>query len=753
MAENHHLERKEPAPAASERGDLAVWAALPLLLLLIFGFYWKIWSGQYTWMTGDDFTRQVLPWLQFQAGEWRAGRFPAWDPNLWLGQPLVGQAQPGALYPLNWLLFLSPLRQGWLKEFWLNGYHIAIHLMAGTFAYLLARSLRRSRVASLLCGLVYALSGWMGTTDWPQMRNGAVWAPLVLLFLLRICRGERVVHNAIFGGFFLGISWLSGHHQQPIFLCLMSGFLLIYALFSRNSPALPMLAGILGFFAVAGATGAAQILPAREYGQLALRWVGAPEPAGWDTKVPFEVHKQYSMYPDSLLGILFPHMHVHSDPFVGVTALVLALLGLMAMWRWLEVRLLTAVGLGALVYALGNMATFEGWIYALAPIVDKARSPSMAVSLFGLAAAALAACGVDVLREKAGSEWLKPLWRSALGLGVFLFGARVFSAMTQAQVPPGRQEALFTGFAALLLAALLVGRQRGAVGPLAAAVCVSALFLAEVGNDNGSYLPPVIDQERMKPLRQMSELGDIAEYLRRQPGPFRVAVDDQAAPVNFGDWYGIHQTGGYLASITANLDQQETHAPHMQRLLGVQYAVRKEPTAFHSRDVFTGRSGLKVFAAAEPVLPRSFVVHEAEELKVRRQGPARAFALREELHRKTYVPEKPPVLASCGAEDRATVTGYEPGRVRIAATLGCRGMVVLTDTFYPGWEATVDGKPAKVWEAYAMVRGVVVEAGAHRVEFVYRPWTLYAGSALSLAAGCGVGALVLVERWRRRRKR
>lgn len=744
MAENHHSDRNAP-----RAGDLPGWAAVPLLLLLIFGFYWKIWSGQYSWMTSDDITRQVLPWLQYQAGEWQAGRFPAWDPNHWMGQPLVGQAQPGAVYPLNWLLFLSPARNGWLKEFWLNLYSISIHLMAGLFAYLLARSLERSRAASLLCGLIFALAGWLGTTDWPQMRNGAVWAPLVLLFLLRICRGERVVHNAIYGGFFLGVAWLSGHHQQPIFMSLMSAALLGYALFSRRSPALPMLASIVAFFGMAGATGAAQILPAREYGQLALRWVGAPEPAGWDTKVPFEVHKQFSMSPDSLLGILFPHMHVHSDPFVGVAAFLLALLGVMALWRLPEVRVLAGVGLGTILYALGGWATFEGWIYQFLPMVDKARSPSMAVMLFGLAAAALAAFGLDVLRERSDVSWLNPLRKFALWLGLFLFGTRLFSALTAAQVGGATQEALVAGLVALLLAAVLAARQRGTIGAAAAAACLCAMFLAEVGNVNGAYLPAVINQERMKPLRQMSEVGDIAGFLRRQPGPFRVTVDDKEVPVNFGDWYGLHQTGGYLASITANMNRQETHAPHMQRLLGVEYAVRREPEGIHTQDVFTGRSGIKVFRAAVPVLPRSFVVHEAEQLLSREQAPARAYTLRDRLHQRTFLLETPPQLSACDNPDRATVTHYEPGRVEIAATLGCRGMVILTDTFYPGWEARVDGGKAKIWETYGMLRGVVAEAGAHRIEFVYRPWTLYAGAWLSLVSLLGVAGLAY---WERRRK-
>ena len=44
---------------------------------------------------------------------------------------------------------------------------------------------------------------------------------------------------------------------------------------------------------------------------------------------------------------------------------------------------------------------------------------------------------------------------------------------------------------------------------------------------------------------------------------------------------------------------------------------------------------------------------------------------------------------------------------------------------------TVDGRKAEVLNAYGLVRGVVVDAGAHSIEFRYRPWWLWAGALLA----------------------
>src|SRR5205085_1144979 len=153
------------------------------------------------------------------------GRFPLWDPHHWGGQSLIGQGQPGAAYPPNWLLFLVPLRRGFVRPHALNWYYVLIHFFAALFTYWLLRDLRRSRPAAILGGTVFAMGGYMGSIDWPQMLNGAMWAPLVLLFFLRmdrgIDRGELPFLNAALSGACLGLAFLSGHHQVPIFIGLM----------------------------------------------------------------------------------------------------------------------------------------------------------------------------------------------------------------------------------------------------------------------------------------------------------------------------------------------------------------------------------------------------------------------------------------------------------------------------------------------------------------------------------------------------
>jgi uncharacterized membrane protein YfhO len=76
--------------------------------------------------------------------------------------------------------------------------------------------------------------------------------------------------------------------------------------------------------------------------------------------------------------------------------------------------------------------------------------------------------------------------------------------------------------------------------------------------------------------------------------------------------------------------------------------------------------------------------------------------------------------------------------------------MVLTDVHYPGWKATVDGRPAHIERVDYLLRGVVVPAGRHRVEFAYEPVSWRIGWIVSLIAVLALIAVTAVALMRRR---
>jgi hypothetical protein len=95
---------------------------------------------------------------------------------------------------------------------------------------------------------------------------------------------------------------------------------------------------------------------------------------------------------------------------------------------------------------------------------------------------------------------------------------------------------------------------------------------------------------------------------------------------------------------------------------------------------------------------------------------------------------------------RATIVHEEPDRVVVDTASDRAAWLVLNDTFAPGWKATVDGHPVPILRANGLVRTVALDAGRHRVAFVYVPSTVKLGAAISLAALVAAGLLILVPR-------
>jgi uncharacterized membrane protein YfhO len=75
---------------------------------------------------------------------------------------------------------------------------------------------------------------------------------------------------------------------------------------------------------------------------------------------------------------------------------------------------------------------------------------------------------------------------------------------------------------------------------------------------------------------------------------------------------------------------------------------------------------------------------------------------------------------------------YEPNAIELLATSGRGGLLVLSETYYPGWRAWVDDQPAAIYQTDIALRGVIVPGGAHRVRMEFRPLVLPVSFGISL---------------------
>jgi hypothetical protein len=151
--------------------------------------------------------------------------------------------------------------------------------------------------------------------------------------------------------------------------------------------------------------------------------------------------------------------------------------------------------------------------------------------------------------------------------------------------------------------------------------------------------------------------------------------------------------------------------------------------------------------------PRAWLVHR---YAVRKQAEVLALLPRFNYTKMALFEEDPRCAVgepqASTAEPAPAVERYEPSRVDIRLQAAAPALLVLSDLFYPGWEAILDGRPAEILRANYVMRAVAIPAGAHEVQFLYRPASFRAGIAAS-AAGCLAVVLLISSHLGMRRRR
>jgi Bacterial membrane protein YfhO len=155
----------------------------------------------------------------------------------------------------------------------------------------------------------------------------------------------------------------------------------------------------------------------------------------------------------------------------------------------------------------------------------------------------------------------------------------------------------------------------------------------------------------------------------------------------------------------------------------------------------------------EHALPRAYAVRhyirtENEEQSLSaikaNMGALRASVVIENAS-TTYSPDAHDI-AQEGNEDTVHIMRHAPNEVELAVAVTKPSIVVLTDAYYPGWKATVDGRNVDIFRANSLFRAVEVPAGTHSVLFRYQPTSFYLGIGISLLTLCFAFLLSVTER-------
>jgi hypothetical protein len=728
-----------------------------------------------------DLVTQDYPWRVWSASRLRSGHVPLWNAHELFGSPWLANLQSSLFSPLAVPAYLLPAATAWSLTFTLQ------LVIAGVGMAVLCRRLGAAPGPALIAGMAYGGGGFVRAWNgWPQ-GDAACWIPVALLAVLALRRRPDLLRIAAVAASIAAVI-VAGHPQTATYAALLLvGFAAVILVAppadDANPPGVPSryVAGLAVGGILALGLSAVVLLPGAQWVDRLHRSTGTVLAYHFLPREVVALVSRDLHHTPNDAGVIPPE----GAAYVGMLTIGAAAMALLHRRRAV-VGFFTATAVIALMVLFAVNPAF--WVVNHLPVLK--ALPNLRAWLFvDVSLPILAALGLTAMVERAGplngqrvrawAPWIAWVAGSValLALSVLLIhetGGLGRLGRDGALHGPASSLALVA--ASVILLCPSVVRWAGARGLQVAACLLVAVDLASYGH--GSI--PMVTKATVFP--RPAVLTDLRQF---DASTYRIMSLDTSMPPNIDLPFGFDDAAGYdyltedkarfldgLGNIAVGFDADSADivGAHDRRvdLLNVRYLIATDynhstatlaahPERF--RQVLTV-GHLDVFENLR-ALPRQWLVPAGDARPVRSLTAALSAVRNPSFdpNRDVTVTGSTPTGATAtGTSDQTTgeVVSATDGEESVSATVEAPGpaLLVVSQYFYPGWQATVDGHAAPVVQADAVLQGVTVPSGTHRVVLRFSPRPYRLGRDLSVASVVVLLTLLGVagaQAWRRRR--
>ncbi|WP_435016595.1 hypothetical protein TA3x_004165 [Tundrisphaera sp. TA3] len=702
---------------------------------------------------GNDATRLFIPHHAAIAGHLaRLGRVPAWDDRGFGGRPLVGNPQAGLFYPPTWLAwrFWFPGILGWMT---------ALHLLWGGFGtYGLARISGIDRWGSVVSAGCFQASPYVLAQafegHYPHVWS-ASWMPWAFLAMSGARRGQ-ILPGLMLVPILAG-SALAGHLQEAYLLAvaLLAWWLHDLIALGRTGPGLTAVgrsaAACIGLTLLIVGVTANEWLPDLLVSPYTLR----------NAALPADQAGRYHLFPINALQLLSPFAlgrpgdYFGHDNYwealtsIGLIPLALAVTGLALAPDRRAVRGWTILVLVSIWVAAGRQLGLFTILYEALPGFGRFRVPARTLFLASLGASLLAGFGVDSLRRIAGqpdawAAWCRVTARITLILaGLVLAGtwAQAFASPADptirripdyARILPAISQVGHQWIFWLALMGLWVASRFGRSSSLlrgSLATWLGLWGLAELGAYGASLI-------LVAPPGAFLGPDPISSAIERDRGPgVNSAVMIRAVDPFYDDLragaHGYRKTNvndsfqiRHAATIYEPLYRTFTPEPwQLDRPMDSAVSDHRRAIRQHNLD----RMGVQYLIGDTLRLDPRWPIVVSGSWK----GRPFSVCRNPTAYPRTYfIPDDPPDEVpsrepSIGHKQPARSLprwmGHSPDLIDIEMVNQGRGQLIVTETWMPGWQVSVNGRPARMRRTIEGQMAVDISgSGGQKVRYEYK---------------------------------
>ena len=777
-------------------------AVIVLLGLVVCFFYKELFLGVI--ISNRDLWQYFYPLWNFTVQSMKSGHIPLWNPYLYSGHPHLASLETHVFYPPSIILYLMPFDRAFTVV-------LVFHVfLAGVGVYFFAREWGLKISSSLVAAITFMFGGYLvSTIAVANTLCSVAWFPVAFTFFAKALKGDT--RSALLTSVTLCLMFLGG---DPSVYYSAAWIFFFYALWRvvtepaglRSRPNAVAHTGtvLITVFAVSLLLMSFQLFPFLE---LATRSYRVSMDSIWKTfqSLPlkdcadllfpgfFEKNFSVKTYFSTQLWL--------ESVYVGAFSVFLGIAALFGRRRK-EAIFLVLLSALSIVLALGKNTPVYGLLFKIVPGLSLIRFPIRFFFIGSFCLAVLSGAGYDAYLDRLDdaraarprrtrwliitallaslaalvlATWFWPAFRRARGCLLFRPGLNCGLDM-RALSPEGFVNLIrFMIFFSIGSLIAWLGAQRNTRRILAHSAFISLIFLDFFTMTSGIH--GTSDSATFRAATPN------IEYLTRDKSLFRFHVSPKTLSERaflpeedvylerlrdkdslWGNWPMVHHlysTQGYdplelkdyLEFVNIISTSSRPSETNLLNLLNVKYIIT---TGDLNDDRFSlvNVSFARIYENRD-VLPRAFLVRDftvcAREADMARRLQSKDFDPRDEL-----LLEAPPPFAEDGRaqrnapQDRVEIVQYSPDEILIDAAVAAPQFLVMSEQYYPGWKAFIDGRSATLYKANRIMRAVyLMTPGHHRIRFIFSPFSFKLGSAISMITGLAV--MILIARNGRRR--
>jgi Bacterial membrane protein YfhO len=771
--------------------------SIPLIWLIV-AISW--FSYEMIWDTKVPFFRDLGPYfypIRFSlAQSLSAGELPLWNRHMAMGFPLLADFQSATFYPPHLIFLFLPFFDAIRMLF------VFHYVIAATGSYALAVRWEYPPYLSLIAAFLFTFGGVIvSLTNVLNHFQTAVWLPWLLL------AGERAIRSYSGKDFLIfaavaAVQFLAG---SPEFYAMSLGLLCIGVITTAkhrgdNSYTKPYLLIIAANILMAGVA-MVQLLPTIELFLQSRR----------PTNISFQEATSWSLHPFSIINFFVLDKEVDVSLFNGVRLFFgrglpflislyigqVSLFGICSWWVYARRRskllVVALVSLG-LAIALGKHTPVYSLLLAYVPVFELFRFPEKFVFLVYPLLIVMTLQGLHAFVKASDLTYKKPLYvfGSILIIVIVVYlscrlrpdyylalmaSSDLVQPFSIREIFPSllfslERQILLSG--AILLVVLLYKRETISIPVFR--ILILGLVLIDLVSVHRHYQllveprlvtdkPKIVSNSGSENYRLFSSLPNLHPSVftfRDRPYPEVTQSIWSSLVPNVGVFYGVD----YMQEIDAlgrapydfflqaakNLPPEKFYP--LLRALNIKYISSFSPLPHGHIELLSHFPDYPMWMyQVEQPLPRVYVVpaseYETDPVRTLERLASEDF----DLLVTVLVNEPMSLSNTAGFQAEARILEYGNHRVNIQASLDSPGILVLADSFYPGWNAYVNGRQEKIYRANLFFRGVRLSAGTHTVQFRYEPRSFAIGRAVSIITLLFIVAISILLYLRKHRQK